>query len=99
MAAVLFKHVKANNYSFDSIYSITLPLPFCTDTDACIEGEGPFFLPMWRMQSEQRGQTFRTAFGLDMEVLCGAEPKLFFFDSFQMVYSTLWTFFGSSSQA
>lgn len=100
MAAVLFKHVKANNHSFDSIYRIALPLPFFTDTDACIGGEGPFFCVEECSQSKG-GQTFRTALGLDMEVLCGAESKLFFvfFDSFQVVYSTLWTFFGSSSQA
>lgn len=43
MAAVLFKHAKANNHSFDSIYSIALTLPYFTDTDECIGGEGPFF--------------------------------------------------------
>lgn len=43
MAAVLFKHAKANNHSFDSTYSMALTLPYFTDTDACIGGEGPFF--------------------------------------------------------
>lgn len=74
VAAILFKHEKANNHGFESIYSISRPLPLSTDTDACGEGEGS----MRRMQWEQGVQTFRRALGLDTEMLCGAEQKLLF---------------------
>lgn len=74
LAAILFKHVKANNDGFESVYSISRPLPLSADTDAWSEGEGS----MRRMQWERGVKTFRRALGLDTEMLHGAEQKLLF---------------------
>lgn len=89
VAAVLFKHVRANNHGFERIYTISLPLPFFADTDECIEGEGC----MVQEDAVRAKETFRITLGLDTEMWCGAKQKLFFgtlFNGVQYLVDVFW---------